>query len=512
MSFVPPSSRHLAAFLVVTLALTVPWLWPKTWGPLTNALPWMASAVCAMVALAISGALSRVSAVSTLVWSLVIAAGLSALIAWLQLLDLEEAWRPWVAQAGPGMAYGNLRQPNQLASLLALGLWAGVWLWRTTAPRAIQRLLLVAYMTWVTSAMVISASRIGLVHIAVLWAACLGWWLLRDRLQSARAWTLPLLASGVAVLYGLWLVAAPAVEEWLGNASGRDLVDRLAQGESTCGSRLILWRNVLHLIALKPWTGWGWGNLDWAHYMTLYEGARFCHILDNAHNLPLQLAVELGVPIAALLCGLAAWRVWRARPWRESAPERRLAWGILLVVAAHSLVEYPLWYGPFQLVSLCALGILLTRDPAGEADRQWLGQAASSSRTHGWRVAVASVGLALLAYAAHDYWRIAQLFLATPDRAPDYADNTLAKVSDSWLFKGTVEFAALSIRDVNRGNAAEMLSLAERTLHYSPEPRVVEKLLDSAALLGRTDVVTLHRARFQAAYPEDHDNWQNASR
>ncbi|NZA01899.1 O-antigen ligase family protein [Ottowia beijingensis] len=102
------------------------------------------------------------------------------------------------------------------------------------------------------------------------------------------------------------------------------MLERLRTGESTCGSRLILWRNVLHLIGLKPWTGWGWGELDYAHYITLYEGARFCHILDNAHNLPLHLAVELGVPVALAVCGLVAWLVWRGRPWAEQHP--RASW------------------------------------------------------------------------------------------------------------------------------------------------------------------------------------------
>ncbi len=71
---------------------------------------------------------------------------------------------------------------------------------------------------------------------------------------------------------------------------------------------------MLHLIAQKPWLGWGWGELDYAHYMTLFPGVRFCVLLDNAHNLPLHLAVELGVPVAALLCfAVLAW-VWKARP------------------------------------------------------------------------------------------------------------------------------------------------------------------------------------------------------
>jgi hypothetical protein len=73
----------------------------------------------------------------------------------------------------------------------------------------------------------------------------------------------------------------------------------------------------LHLIAQQPWLGWGWGELSFAHYVTLYDGPRFVEILDNAHNLPLHLAVELGIPAAVLICGGFAWLVLSARPWRE---------------------------------------------------------------------------------------------------------------------------------------------------------------------------------------------------
>ena len=113
-----------------------------------------------------------------------------------------------------------------------------------------------------------------------------------------------------------------------------------------------------HLILQKPWTGWGWGELDYAHYITLFPGARFCVLLDNAHNLPLHLAVELGLPFALLVCGVASLWVWRARPWAETDPVRQLAWGILAVVGLHSMLEFPLWYGPFQIVTLWALALL----------------------------------------------------------------------------------------------------------------------------------------------------------
>ncbi len=107
---------------------------------------------------------------------------------------------------------------------------------------------------------------------------------------------------------------------------------------------------MLHLIAQKPLAGWGWGELDYAHFRTLYDGPRFCDILDNAHNLPfLHVAVELGVPLALLCMGGALVWAWRRQPWREQDTRRQLGWAVLALVTLHSMLEYPLWYGPFQI-------------------------------------------------------------------------------------------------------------------------------------------------------------------
>lgn len=60
-------------------------------------------------------------------------------------------------------------------------------------------------------------------------------------------------------------------------------------------------------------------------HSTPYPEARFVEILDKAHNLPLHLAVELGIPAAVLICGGFLWLVITAKPWREREPFRRTA-------------------------------------------------------------------------------------------------------------------------------------------------------------------------------------------
>src|SRR6185369_1680135 len=185
--------------------------------------------------------------------------------------------------------------------------------------------------------------------------------------------------------------------------AGHHLWER-ASAIDACSSRTVLWSNVLQLIGQKPWLGWGWGNLDYAHYLTLYEGPRFCDILDNAHNLPLHLAVELGVPAALLVVGGVLCAVARARPWAEADPGRQLGWAVLAVIAVHSLLEYPLWYGPFQIAFGLCLGLLWP------AARPAVEPAVGAARTSAASLALMAVVAAACAYAAWDYHRVSEIY------------------------------------------------------------------------------------------------------
>jgi hypothetical protein len=264
----------------------------------------------------------------------------------------------------------------------------------------------------------------------------------------------------------------------------------------------------LYLIAEKPWTGWGWGELDYAHFITLYPGPRFCDILSNAHNLPLHLAVELGLPAAALLCGGGLWALWQAQPWRETNSARQLAWAVLAILGLHSLLEYPLWYGPFQLAAGLALALLwLTRPAAVAVPRSGRPGTPLAVAPELWRLAIViSLMLAVL-YAAWDYQRIRQIYLPVAERAAPYRDNTLAKLQGSWLFGPQVDFAELTTTVISPANAPASQALAQAMLHFSPEPRVIEQLLDSLLLQGREDTLQFYLARFQAAFPLPYERW-----
>ncbi|MBQ9577981.1 MAG: O-antigen ligase C-terminal domain-containing protein, partial [Ottowia sp.] len=303
------------------------------------------------------------------------------------------------------------------------------------------------------------------------------------------------------VVYALTAYALPALLQAGNHVAGRDLLDRLQHAEGTCGSRLILWGNVLHLIAQKPWLGWGWGDLAWAHYSTLYPGARFCYILDNAHNLPLHLAVSLGVPAAALICVALAVPALLSRPWSEQNPARQMAWCVLLAIGVHSLVEYPLWYGPFQTAALICLWLLWVtrkgRPVTKPAAWRWPG-----------RCTLALAMLAATGYTAWDYERISQLYLPPEERHERWPGQALEAARRSRLFAGDVAFAELTVQQPSRANAPWMLPEALRLLHYSPEPRVIERVIESAVFLGRDDIALAHMARFRAAFQKEWEAWR----
>ncbi len=502
--------NHREVIAAVAVALALPWLAPLTLGP----APWVLQSVLtglmatlAWVRLIPVPAADRLS-VSTagLTWSLVIAAVISSGMALGQLTGWTADLQPWVS-ASDGVAYANLRQRNLFADLTVLGFAALLYLSRQSFAGSFWQVPLCGLVLAILMAgNAASASRTGLVGMGMVVAWGVLWW---RSLPPLTRWL-----NGLALpLYG---AMAFVLVQW--GFTQTTAFTRLAQGDEPCSSRMALWSNVMHLIAERPWTGWGWGELAYAHFVTLYDDTRFCAILDNAHNLPLHLAVSWGVPVAAVVCLATLIWVVQQRPDTETDATRQLAWAMLSMLLLHSLLEYPLWYGPFQLVALASVALLWHRHsqmPPTRTAPPNTPQEALAARKNKLKTTfrlyfkgfTATVLIAVFCSIAWDYHRISQVFLPYAQRSPNYKDDTLNHIRGSRLFQANVQFAELTTTPLTQANATQVNTLAKTVLHFSPESVVIQKVIESAVMLGQHEEALWFLQRFQAAFPAEHRAW-----
>ena len=423
------------------------------------------------------------SLLRSLVAGLLVAAVISAVLGALQYLGLAREMSPWVNQPLKGDAFANLRQRNQFASLTSLGLVAllgGVAsLLKAQSMTRQCWVLAFALLNVLAAGVACSVSRTGAVQWVLVGVLMAVWGWRSAKQDTAFGKGLMWISLTAPVLLAVWSVVMPWLALQTTGEWGASMILRVtgqAQDYAACGGRRVLWANVLALIAQHPWLGWGWGETDYAHFMTGYSSLRFCDMLDNAHDFPLHLALELGVPFAlAVMAVIGAWIVRRS-PWREQHAWRLMAWCLLVVLGFHSLLEYPLWYGPFQMTLGLAIGLLWA---APDAPTQ--------EETQEAPILVAALLFIGCLYAAWDFNRVGQIYRPAASRDAAYRDNPLHHAKQSWLFRNQADFAELTTQAVTAENAAELYPKAVRLMHYSPEARVMQRVIDSGKLLGYAD-------------------------
>lgn len=405
-------------------------------------------------------------------YGLLLACLISTIIAGTQYAGLLHepfaAW-PWLHASPQEDAYGQLRQRNQFGSLMSLGLAAWLYLAQTGWPVRAGRLLAWLSMGFLVTGAVISTSRtgaltwIGIATLALLW--------------PGRAPGSVTRTGGVVALGGFvslcWLMPA-AINRWVAVQSPKiSALERLAsqpEGLSICESRMTLWRHVLELSWQRPWTGWGWGELDYAHATQAISGERFCGQLGHAHNILLHMAVEWGWPLAlgCLLMGLA-W-VWHRQPWRARTPVALLGWSVIGVIALHSLLEFPLWYGPFQMAFGLGVG--------------WVQAAGKPGPVHATpdappsRLGQGLVGVWLISslLAGWQYHLVSQVYQSAAMRSPACRQDPWQCSGHVVLFHQARDFARLFDPSAEAQGPEWRRELATRVAHYAPESRVLSLL------------------------------------
>jgi len=357
---------------------------------------------------------------------LLVAGLLSALVAFAQVFAPDLVGPEVLARSGmSGRAIGNLRQPNLLAGML---LWALIAL-----VLRLERRRLPSAAGWAGAALMVAAidltgSRMGMVGVVMLAL----WGAIDRRLSHRSRWillALPLLfalAYGATAVYGRWANATIGAASRVAEAGGIE----------SPNARTNIWADTLAMIAQSPSSGVGFGEFNLAWTLTAFP-RRPTAFFDHTHNLILQIVVELGLPLGALVLGLLGFALWRA--WRRSGtashdlgPTVRAALVMVLVVGLHSMVEYPLWYAYFLLPSAFAWGYAVAAPgespPARSAVPRWVGMAC---------------GIAFVAgtiFAIVDYLRVADLYTAGAANASPA--SRLARGQRSVFFAHLADYAA----------------------------------------------------------------------
>ena len=336
----------------------------------------------------------------------------SACIALLQYVGIHGPWEPL---GKDGRAGANLAQPNLLGTQL---LWAVAALVALVELRYIPRWPARAAAALLIAGLAFSASRSAAVSCMVLVL-----WGLMDRHLGREARCL--LFAAPAALAFAWF----ALEMWHGLGGPGFAGTGLLQKADPTSSRWRIWLQCARLVAENPWFGVGWGQFNFAWTLTPMPGLSRTagYTFTHTHNIIIQWAVELGVPLAVLVAGLLAFALQRAlrECWRGSNDVpliRSTAVAMVLVVLVHSLLEFPLWHAHFLLPTMFLFGLAVA------APRD-----AAVHQTRPRNAAVAPLLMALMAaFALLDYRAIADVY-APPAEAPPL-EQRIVKARESLLF------------------------------------------------------------------------------
>ncbi len=435
-----------------------------------------------------------ISAFAAFAWGLLAAGLLSVVVAVVQVFLPDWASGGLVAHSGlVGRAVGNLRQPNHLCSLLLWAVIAAVAL--CELGRLSQRQTIGAVIALVF-AVELSASRTGAAALLLLAA----WGVLGRSLSRPTRWLLLATPLIYAVAYGVMLGWGELMHQAVG-AEAR--LAGAATGIESPNTRGRIWANALAMIAQQPWLGVGFGEFNLAWSLTPFPG-RPTAFFDHTHNLPLQLAVELGLPLAGavmalMLIGLGlAWQRSR-RCVGPRGVAAMSAWMMVLMIGLHSLVEYPLWYLYFLLPTVFAWGYALgTPAPHAAQARRLPGAAAKAAalsadgdlgggaqrgQPHpGLGRAAGAVMIVGAAVTLFDYLRVVAIY--APGASAASLDERIARGQRSLFFAYQGDYAAATSPEPVAGSALAFT----RAPHFLMDTRLMVAWATHLAATGQVDL------------------------
>ena len=276
---------------------------------------------------------------------LLVAAAVSVFIAVLQWLRMEAALGVFAADVGPGMRpFGNLGQPNHLATLTLMGMVAASTLFFQNQLKQWQLALLVAFLTF---GLVLAQSRTALLTTLLLGIFFLCY---SRRLWRPGCWKF---------IAAWWIFLSVLMSFWVPLNEALYLQPARDQLTAEDRPRVIMWKQMIAALEQSPWAGYGWRQTVVAQKLgaNVVEGTL---PTDYAHNLFLDVLLWLGIPMGgALILVICYWLLKAA--WTIKNPTEFFLLATVVPVGIHSLLEFPFAYAYFLFPVGWLLGSLNAR-------------------------------------------------------------------------------------------------------------------------------------------------------
>jgi len=228
---------------------------------------------------------------------------------------------------------------------------SGQFRWQRIVPtlssRVPRRVIIACSMLMLClAAMFMTSSRAGVVLSLVSLLVAFTLYFYRD-LPSRRALAAAIIAGGLISLLVLQFFGARVSER----------ID--LEGLADIG-RFETYRSTLHMIAEHPWFGTGLGTFRWGYPAYRGSSVSMWGVWDRAHSTPLEIAAELGVPLACLVA--SGWVLALAILVNGAAVRGRqkatpvAAFAVASLALAHCMVDFSLQIPGYAIVVSALVG------------------------------------------------------------------------------------------------------------------------------------------------------------
>lgn len=257
----------------------------------------------------------------------------------LQLIQWSDLYQSTlILDSSSRRPFANIGQPNNLATLLFIGFFSNILLFKNNKIKVHFYFLISAVLM---TGIVLTQSRTSwLVFIAILLIT-----FLKKKLNLFST----MLKSSVAFFF---LVLTIPYITFFFHGEGLTMTERV----SSDSSRLYIWKQMLIAIMDKPWFGYGWNQTSVAQTSVTLEYPLSVW-LEYSHNLFLDIIVWTGIPIGILIMAIII--IWMLQTLKKINTSNQLVYFLIITAfLIHCMLEYPFAYAYFLLPVGLYIGIL----------------------------------------------------------------------------------------------------------------------------------------------------------